>query len=105
MTRKRGELRLFWGDPRDVWWARQESNLQPTGYEPGALPLSYGPATTAANSGIGGHYRRDLPLNIAHLLVDALNYTRAVRWPAIEGWRSREPYCRGGAAMRPGERH
>ena len=24
-------------------WARQESNLRPTGYEPDALPLSYGP--------------------------------------------------------------
>ena len=26
------------------WWAREDSNLQPTGYEPVALPLSYGPA-------------------------------------------------------------
>ncbi len=25
------------------WWARQESNLQPTDYESAALPLSYGP--------------------------------------------------------------
>ncbi len=25
------------------WWAQQDSNLQPTGYESGALPLSYGP--------------------------------------------------------------
>jgi hypothetical protein len=25
------------------WWARQDSNLEPTGYEPDALPLSYGP--------------------------------------------------------------
>ena len=25
------------------WWARQDLNLGPTGYEPGALPLSYGP--------------------------------------------------------------
>ena len=25
------------------WWARQVSNLRPTGYEPVALPLSYGP--------------------------------------------------------------
>ena len=25
------------------WWARQGSNLRPTGYEPAALPLSYGP--------------------------------------------------------------
>ncbi len=24
-------------------WAHQDSNLGPTGYEPGALPLSYGP--------------------------------------------------------------
>ncbi len=26
-----------------LWWAQQGSNLRPTGYEPGALPLSYGP--------------------------------------------------------------
>jgi hypothetical protein len=26
-----------------LWWARQDSNLRPTGYEPVALPLSYGP--------------------------------------------------------------
>jgi formate-dependent phosphoribosylglycinamide formyltransferase (GAR transformylase) len=26
-----------------IRWARQDSNLQPTGYEPVALPLSYGP--------------------------------------------------------------
>ena len=25
------------------WWARQGSNLGPAGYEPDALPLSYGP--------------------------------------------------------------
>ena len=31
---------------RRVWWARLDSNQQPTGYEPGALPLSYGPAGT-----------------------------------------------------------
>lgn len=24
-------------------WARQDSNLRPSGYEPRALPLSYGP--------------------------------------------------------------
>ncbi len=30
-----------WGD---VKWARQGSNLRPTGYEPVALPLSYWPA-------------------------------------------------------------
>ena len=33
------ELRVDW------WWARQGSNLGPTGYEPAALPLSYGPGT------------------------------------------------------------
>ena len=26
-----------------VWWAHQDSNLGRTGYEPVALPLSYGP--------------------------------------------------------------
>ncbi len=25
------------------WWARQDSNLRPIGYEPTALPLSYEP--------------------------------------------------------------
>ena len=33
------------------WWARQESNLGPAGYEPAALPLSYGPLP--ASWGIG----------------------------------------------------
>ena len=27
----------------DFLWARQDSNLRPSGYEPRALPLSYGP--------------------------------------------------------------
>ena len=26
-----------------AWWARQDSNLGRIGYEPRALPLSYGP--------------------------------------------------------------
>jgi hypothetical protein len=30
-------------------WARQDSNLRPTGYEPAALPLSYEPALSAMN--------------------------------------------------------
>lgn len=29
-------------------WARQDSNLQPTGYEPVALPLSYRPDSIGA---------------------------------------------------------
>ena len=29
------------------WWARQGSNLPPAGYEPAALPLSYGPVRLA----------------------------------------------------------
>ena len=29
--------------PVRQWWARQDSNLRASGYEPGALPLSYGP--------------------------------------------------------------
>jgi hypothetical protein len=28
-------------------WARQDSNLRPTGYEPAALPLSYEPVLSA----------------------------------------------------------
>ena len=30
------------GEPA-TWWARQDSNLRPSGYEPPALPLSYEP--------------------------------------------------------------
>src|SRR3990172_5131692 len=33
----------IWMAPGD-WWPRQDSNLEPTGYEPVALPLSYGPS-------------------------------------------------------------
>ena len=29
-----------------TWWARPDSNQRPIGYEPTALPLSYGPAMT-----------------------------------------------------------
>ena len=29
-------------------WARQDSNLKPSGYEPPALPLSYRPFTKAS---------------------------------------------------------
>ena len=38
----------FWID----WWARQDSNLQPTSYEPAALPLSYGPPFHAASNSL-----------------------------------------------------
>jgi hypothetical protein len=31
------------GSARRSWWAQQGSNLRPNGYEPSALPLSYGP--------------------------------------------------------------
>ena len=30
--------------PAENWWAHPDSNQGPTGYEPAALPLSYGPA-------------------------------------------------------------
>ncbi len=29
--------------PFTYWWAHPDSNQGPTGYEPAALPLSYGP--------------------------------------------------------------
>ena len=38
----------------EYWWARQVSNLQPVGYEPTALPLSYGPLKESLFSGAGG---------------------------------------------------
>ena|GEM_PF-2996589 len=38
-TAVRGNGRLL----SQSWWARQDSNLEPIGYEPTALPLSYGP--------------------------------------------------------------
>ena len=46
-----GLLRVFAGNG---WWARQVSNLQPVGYEPTALPLSYGPLKESLFSGAGG---------------------------------------------------
>ena len=33
-------------------WVHQDSNLGPTGYEPVALPLSYGPSNKGAGDGI-----------------------------------------------------
>jgi hypothetical protein len=37
-------------------WARQDSNLRPTGYEPAALPLSYEPVLSATKkSGLHGN--------------------------------------------------
>ena len=33
-----------------VWWAHQDSNLGQTGYEPAALPLSYGPDQDGASA-------------------------------------------------------
>ena len=46
-------------------WARQDSNLHQTGYEPAALPLSYGPAKcasacTAYRAGWRAHSRKDI---------------------------------------------
>ena len=33
----------------DMWWAHPDSNQGPTGYEPAALPLSYGPTPAGHN--------------------------------------------------------
>ena len=41
--RRRGRPERASSQYSTVWWARQGSNLGPTGYEPAALPLSYGP--------------------------------------------------------------
>src|SRR5579863_7336895 len=47
-----------------LWWAQQGSNLRLTGYEPAALPLSYGPrlvpaqCTTSACGRLGTRTRR-----------------------------------------------
>ncbi len=35
-------------------WARKDSNLRPSGYEPPALPLSYGPLKERVNYTTGG---------------------------------------------------
>ena len=42
------------------WWARQVSNLRPIGYEPTALPLSYGPLNQSLNRGQEGVKERGL---------------------------------------------
>src|SRR5204862_5379876 len=36
----------YWQLTAAFWWARQDSNLQPSDYEPPALPLSYRPHST-----------------------------------------------------------
>ena len=43
-----------------VWWARQVSNLRPIGYEPTALPLSYGPSIQSLIRGQEGVKERGL---------------------------------------------
>ena len=50
----------LWAAPDSLWftgkWARQDSNLRPTGYEPAALPLSYKPILFAMkNFGFHGN--------------------------------------------------
>ena len=47
--------RVFFGRPleRRGWWAHQDLNLEPTGYEPVALPLSYRPTLGAPGRGPG----------------------------------------------------
>ena len=42
---------------RDVWWARQDSNLEPGGYEPPALTIELR-ARTALLHHAGGHHAR-----------------------------------------------
>ena len=56
-----------------VKWARQDSNLRPTGYEPAALPLSYEPVLSAMKR-VARHsdhrrhpHHRLLPHTTAHL--------------------------------------
>ena len=40
-------------------WARQVSNLRPVGYEPTALPLSYGPSSRSLFLAIRGVKKAD----------------------------------------------
>jgi hypothetical protein len=45
-----------------VKWARQDSNLRPTGYEPAALPLSYEPVRSAMKKASLSDNRRNTPM-------------------------------------------
>ncbi len=46
--------------PKKHLWARRDSNLRPSGYEPRALPLSYGPGMRQRkNYNIGTKKRKD----------------------------------------------
>src|SRR5438093_7010405 len=45
------------------WWARQDSNLEPTGYEPDALPLSYGPCVRIVYPAFAAYQPRLLPMS------------------------------------------
>ncbi len=40
----------------NTWWAHQDLNLEPPGYEPAALPLSYGPSSEKQPTRILGYF-------------------------------------------------
>src|SRR5215470_3269902 len=70
------------------WWAHLDSNQEPTGYEPAALPLSYGPAGSPvaertsrleeAPQFLGPRGMSELPQRLGFDLPDALPGHREV---------------------------
>jgi hypothetical protein len=50
LTQRQGHLLGWRATPGHSGWAHQDSNLDRTGYEPDALPLSYGPPDRVAHS-------------------------------------------------------
>ena len=60
------------GKGRVEWWAHPDSNQGPAGYEPAALPLSYGPKSISdfpAAGGIPSEGGTDRKLQIEKCLI------------------------------------
>lgn len=71
-----------------VWWARQDSNLRPSGYEPPALPLSYRPTAQC-----------NYTLQAACTCQQCLRYTWHVSWLTPEYRAVAERYAPQFAAL------
>ena len=91
-------------------WARQDSNLRPSGYEPRALPLSYGPAKGQKNYNMfrppphltsplrGEEFVTTFPF--LEMIIEFQDYLIKQNWLAMEhiyvfpgGWCSPQAFC------------
>jgi hypothetical protein len=89
-----------------VWWARLDSNQRPTGYEPGALPLSYGPGCCAGSAANHAEYsteHRGGQFDAATACMKAKRSLAPDAWKARPGVWAPQTWCRfiGGARAAP----